>query len=51
MDFIERLFAVSPDCGSGSFEILLMVTAGAVSLSVLWGAVRKSIPLRRERRT
>jgi hypothetical protein len=27
MDFIERIFGVSPDGGDGSFELLLFVSA------------------------
>lgn len=30
MDFIERLFGVSPDGGSGSFEVLLFLIPVAV---------------------
>lgn len=34
MDFIERLFGVSPDGGSGSVELLLV--AGPILLVAYW---------------
>lgn len=35
MDFIERLFGIAPDGGSGAFELLLLAIP-AVGLAVLW---------------
>lgn len=37
MDFIERLFGVSPDGGSGSFEVMLFLIpiVGVLTLRVL----------------
>jgi hypothetical protein len=43
MDFIERIFGISPDGGSGSLEILLLV-APLVALALLYN-------LRRARRS
>lgn len=36
MDFIEQIFGLSPDNGSGSFEILLLVVPFAVLGVILW---------------
>jgi hypothetical protein len=36
MDFIERIFGVSPDGGSGTFEVLLFLVPVAVILVFLW---------------
>lgn len=52
MDFIEGIFGVSPDNGSGSLEAVLLVAA-AVAIALLiarirtgrWFAMRKSTPL------
>lgn len=38
MDFIERLFGVSPDGGSGSFEAMLIIVP--IALLLLWSALR-----------
>jgi hypothetical protein len=35
MDFIERIFHISPDGGSGSFEILLFIIP-VVGIAVLY---------------
>jgi hypothetical protein len=35
MDFIERLFRVSPDRGNGTFELLLFLVP-LVALGALW---------------
>lgn len=36
MDFIERLFGIAPDGGSGALELLL-VAIPVAALAVLWG--------------
>jgi hypothetical protein len=36
MDFIERIFGISPDGGSGTFEFLLF-TVPLVGIAILWG--------------
>lgn len=33
MDFVERLFHVSPDAGNGSYETLLIVLLGLLMLA------------------
>lgn len=33
MDFIERIFHISPDGGSGAFEILALVVVAALILA------------------
>ena len=35
MDFIERLFAIAPDGGSGALELLLLAIP-AIGLAALW---------------
>lgn len=46
MDFIERLFHVSPDGGSGAteatFVIALAVIAGGVAFFIRWARARTS---------
>ena len=44
MDFIERIFGVSPDGGSGLFEALLFLVPLAV-ITVLW--VKRAMAARR----
>jgi hypothetical protein len=46
MDFIERIFGISPDGGSGWFEVLLFLIPIA-GLVVLWQA-RKRARTRRD---
>jgi hypothetical protein len=36
MDFIERWFGISPDGGSGTFEMFLLVGVLAVSIVLLF---------------
>ena len=37
MDFIEKILHISPDEGSGSFEVLLiLVLLGSLSAFVVW---------------
>ena len=40
MDFIERIFGISPDGGSGAFEVLLFLIP-IVGLLVLWERRRR----------
>jgi hypothetical protein len=35
MDFIERLFSISPDGGSGSLELTLVILPALIAFSVL----------------
>jgi hypothetical protein len=43
MDFIERIFHVSPDGGSGLLEIaILLVLVAVPAAAVLFRAIRKS---------
>jgi len=35
MDFVERLFGISPDAGSGAFELLLFVLPVLI-VGLLW---------------
>jgi hypothetical protein len=35
MDFVERLFGISPDAGSGSFELMLLVVPAAACIAYL----------------
>jgi hypothetical protein len=46
MDFIERLFGVAPDGGSGGLELLLLALplCGIVILSLLRTAKRRRSP-------
>jgi hypothetical protein len=41
MDFIERLFGLSPDGGYGTFELSLMVLS-LLALVLIWSQWRKS---------
>jgi hypothetical protein len=43
MDFIERLFGISPDGGDGSFELML-IAIPIVVLVVLSGAALRRMP-------
>ena len=36
MDFIERIFGVSPDGGSGSFEAMLLFLPVAAVVAFIW---------------
>jgi hypothetical protein len=42
MDFVEKLFHISPDGGSGEYEALIVAAAGALILAIaLRGYFRK----------
>jgi hypothetical protein len=43
MDFIEQIFGISPDGGSGSFEVMLLL----VPLVVLFLVYRRVVRVRR----
>ena len=36
MDFIERIFGMAPDGGSGFTEAAILIAAAAVILTVFW---------------
>jgi hypothetical protein len=36
MDFIERIFGISPDGGDGSFELMLFIVPVALILAILY---------------
>jgi len=40
MDFIERIFGISPDGGSGSFEFLLFAVPVA-GIAIVWALRRR----------
>jgi len=43
MDFVERIFHMSPDEGSGSFEVLLvLVILAIVVVLLIWRAKRQT---------
>ena len=44
MDFVERIFGISPDGGSGSFEVLLLLIpiAGVLLIALLRGLGRRT---------
>jgi hypothetical protein len=42
MDFIERLFHISPDGGSGSLEFLLLV----IPVALMYWVIRRRHPVR-----
>jgi hypothetical protein len=41
MDFIERIFGVSPDGGNGSLEVLYLVSIAAVIMFVAYELYRR----------
>jgi len=46
MDFIERIFGVSPDGGNGSFEIVLIVILTTLAMTVVMAFTRMIPPTR-----
>ena len=48
MDFIERIFGISPDGGSGTFEFLLFAVP-LVGIAILWGVRRRGRAKTRDR--
>jgi hypothetical protein len=46
MDFIERIFGISPDGGDGSFELLLFLIPIAAIVAVAYWRRRRGAPLR-----
>jgi hypothetical protein len=47
MDFIERLFHVSPDGGSGTLELSLVLVPALVALLAIVVKLSRSVPERR----
>jgi hypothetical protein len=45
MDFIERLFGISPDGGSGTLELFLLVVS-AIALYWIGAAAHKRVTIR-----
>jgi uncharacterized membrane protein YidH (DUF202 family) len=41
MDFIERMFGVSPDGGNGSLELLLLLSIAAAIAILCYGVYRR----------
>jgi MYXO-CTERM domain-containing protein len=41
MDFIERLFGISPDGGDGSTELLYLAAVAAIVLAFAWRRLRR----------
>jgi hypothetical protein len=39
MDFIERLFGISPDGGSGALEAVYLIAIAAVGVAIFWKRV------------
>jgi hypothetical protein len=48
MDWIERLFHINPDAGSGSLELSIMIGA-AIALMMILVGVAKVVPTMRSR--
>jgi hypothetical protein len=44
MDFIERIFGISPDGGDGSFEIMLFAIPIAVILALFYWQRKRHAP-------
>jgi hypothetical protein len=42
MDFIERIFGISPDGGNGSFELLLFLIPTVAIVAVVYWRQRRS---------
>jgi hypothetical protein len=48
MDFIERLFGISPDGGDGSTEVMIFAVFVAIAIAVTWRwLARKPVRIRR----
>jgi hypothetical protein len=43
MDFIERLFGLSPDNGDGSTELMYFIGFVAIALAVAWVYAKKGV--------
>jgi hypothetical protein len=50
MDFIERIFGISPDGGSGAFEFLLFAVPLA-GIAILWAVRRRGRARGRDKST
>jgi hypothetical protein len=47
MDFIERIFGISPDGGDGSTELLFFVAIVAILAAVSWRPIHRRLAARR----
>jgi len=47
MDFIERIFGISPDGGDGSTELLYFVCFVAIVVAVSWRPISRRLAARR----
>ena len=51
MDFIERMFSVAPDGGSGSIELMIISAVVLITVAVAWRwMTTKCMPIRESRR-
>jgi hypothetical protein len=46
MDFVEKIFGISPDNGDGSFEGLILLTISALIAAAYWVRRRRGGQLR-----
>jgi len=46
MDFVERLFGISPDNGSGTFEALILLAITVLIAAAYWARRQRSRRLR-----
>ena len=44
MDFIERIFGMAPDGGSGSIEAAIVIAAAALIMTAFWANRRTKRP-------
>ena len=44
MDFIERMFGVSPDGGDGSTELMIIAALVLIAVAVTWRWLSQKIP-------
>jgi hypothetical protein len=42
MDFVERIFGISPDNGSGTFEASILLAITALIAAAVWIRARRS---------
>jgi len=47
MDFIERIFGISPDGGDGSTELLYIACFVAIVAAILWRPIHRRLGARR----
>lgn len=47
MNFVERIFAIAPDGGSGVLEVSILLAVGVlVSMRLLWGRAAQGLAVR-----